>query len=304
MGNGPAFLLFARDFYAGTSDLTAEEVGIYLRGLLWSWDNGPLPLDEGRRARACLCTLKQLRRCWPAISQSWLTGIDGYSNQRLEKTRAEQIEYRSKQAKHGQKGAIARWGSPSTPDGVAHSNEDGVSMALQILNHSPIQKDQDLQRGGGPSQIVNGSSHAHTQNARATEKTPTIASQNLPKWTHGQTRSRPGLVGSHVRCFHAPAACARGACVPGFLGQQWTQQLAETADPLDYIAGIVAQAIQELPAGPLGDDPITYWRAVWSAKHGSQAPAKAAAAKPSSATAMQKARETFMAERTAKEKAV
>ncbi len=265
MGNGPAFLLFARDFYAGTSDLTAEEVGIYLRGLLWSWDNGPLPLEEGRRARACLCTLKQLRRCWPAISQSWLTGIDGYSNQRLEKTRAEQIEYRSKQAKHGQKGAIARWGSPSTPDGVAHSNEDGVSMALQILNQNTIRKDPKSSED--PKQILNGKTHAHPERARA----ETIE----PKWTHGQTRSRPGLVGSHVRCFHAPAACARGACVPGFLGQQWTQQLADTVDPLDYIAGIVAQAIHELPAGPLGDDPITYWRAVWSAKHGSQAPAKA-----------------------------
>ncbi len=137
------------------------------------------------------------------------------------------------------------------------------------------------------------------EGARAPEKPQT----DEPKWTHGQTRSRPGLVGNHVRCFHAPAACARGACVPGFLGQQWTQQLADTVDPLDYIAGIVAQAINELPAGPLGDDPITYWRAVWSAKHGSQAPAKAAAAKPSSAASMQRARETFMAEQRAKDEA-
>ncbi len=175
-------------------------------------------------------------------------------------------------------------------------------MAIQILNQNTIRKDPKSPED--PNQIMNGKTRAHQERARAEQpQPPTIPSQNLPKWTHGQTRSRPGLVGSHVRCFHAPAACARGACVPGFLGQQWTQQLAETVDPLDYIAGIVAQAIHELPAGPLGDDPITYWRAVWSAKHGSQAPAKSAAAKPSSAASMQRARETFMAEQRAKDEA-
>ncbi len=159
--------------------------------------------------------------------------------------------------------------------------------------------DRDLGLGSGIGLLDSGTRKLE-DGARAPEK----PQNDEPKWTHGQTRSRPGLVGNHIRCFHAPAACARGVCVPGFLGQQWMQQLSDQTNPGEYIAQIVGIAIRELPEGPLGDDPITYWRAVWSAKHGSQAPAKAAAAKPSSAASMQRARETFMAERTAKEKAV
>ncbi len=224
------------------SSLGAElnEVELAIQELCRPDDSSRNPADEGRRL------IQEGQFTYRVVSHAIYQRIRTQDDRR-EYNRQKQAESRARKKEQA-----------STLDKVDSQQKSALSAPIDI------DVDVDIRNR-----------KTHTQSASATENPPTIPSQNLPKWTHGQTRSRPGLVGSHVRCFHAPAACARGACVPGFLGQQWTQQLAETVDPLDYIAGIVAQAIQELPAGPLGDDPITYWRAVWSAKHGSQAPAKA-----------------------------
>jgi hypothetical protein len=90
-----------------------------------------------------------------------------------------------------------------------------------------------------------------------------------PVWSHRQ-RGAP-LVGNHAGCFDAPAACERGLCVPLKLGLQWRQQrVSESAIRL-----FVAATLGALPPGPIGDDPFSFWRAAWSAHHGSRAPAKA-----------------------------
>jgi hypothetical protein len=91
-----------------------------------------------------------------------------------------------------------------------------------------------------------------------------------PAWTH-QQRGAP-LIGNHAGCFHAPVACERGLCVPMKLGQQWRQQSVSDPD----IRAFVEATITALPPGAIGDDPFTFWRAAWSAQHGSRAPAKAA----------------------------
>lgn len=85
----------------------------------------------------------------------------------------------------------------------------------------------------------------------------------------------PSLVGNHVGCFFAPAACARGICVPGWLGQQWLQQYGDDRGTAEAeIAQVVAAALSVLPpTGPIGDPPKQFWMAVWSAAHGSSAPA-------------------------------
>jgi hypothetical protein len=95
------------------------------------------------------------------------------------------------------------------------------------------------------------------------------AAARAPVWTHG----RPGapLIGNHAGCFHAPAACERGLCVPLKLGLQWRQQRVPEA----AIRAFVESTIARLPTGPIGDDPFTFWRAAWSAQHGSRAPKRA-----------------------------
>jgi hypothetical protein len=93
--------------------------------------------------------------------------------------------------------------------------------------------------------------------------------RRAPLFTHAE-RGTP-LVGSHVRCFDTPVACARGLCVSRYLGLQWRQQGATD----EAIRAFVQSTFAGLPDGPIGDDPLTFWRAAWSARHGSQAPAPA-----------------------------
>lgn len=92
---------------------------------------------------------------------------------------------------------------------------------------------------------------------------------SAPVWSHRQ-HGAP-LIGNHAGCFDAPAACARGLCVPLKLGLQWRQQRVSEA----AIRAFVEATLATVPEGPIGDDPFTFWRAAWSAKHGSRAPVKA-----------------------------
>lgn len=95
-----------------------------------------------------------------------------------------------------------------------------------------------------------------------------------PAWNTSRPTRRQGLAGSHVGCFHAtPDACARGLCVPGWLGQEWRQQFGDdTATADDTIRQVVSSALAALPPGPIGDDPKVFWRAVWRESFGSAAP--------------------------------
>jgi hypothetical protein len=86
---------------------------------------------------------------------------------------------------------------------------------------------------------------------------------------------RPGgLVGDHRRCApQASEACARGLCVPAFLVSQWLTQM--DADVLPDVAAadvkrFVRETLDGLPPGPVGDDPLKFWRDAWRVAHGSR----------------------------------
>lgn len=104
MPQSPAFPFYAKDYYTGTSDLSSTEVGVYSRGLAWSWDNGPLPLDDDRRSRALMSPPKEFAKVWPAIAHLWEQTPAGYTNKRLEAERQKQADYRKLQAEKGSKG--------------------------------------------------------------------------------------------------------------------------------------------------------------------------------------------------------
>jgi hypothetical protein len=82
----------------------------------------------------------------------------------------------------------------------------------------------------------------------------------------------------HLRCHPAGmAACQRGICIPAFLVQQWTSQLdpdqTSPAPTEQSVRTFIAAVLSGLPKGPIGDDPLKFWRAQWERAHGSQAPA-------------------------------
>ena len=116
----PAFQFYADDFLAGTSEMSAEEVGGYIRLLCHQWTKGGIPNDEERVARIagmigspCVgYVMAKFRLC------------DGHTlkNERLEKVRAEQQAFKVRQSTAGASGAAKRWGKcpdDGDPNGVA-----------------------------------------------------------------------------------------------------------------------------------------------------------------------------------------
>ncbi len=130
INSAPAFQLFARDIYTGTSDLSAEEFGVYMRGLVWSWDNGPLPLDMERRARVLLIPQIDLERIWPAIEVNWIEESNGFVNVRLEAQRQSQRAHREAQSVRGKASAAARAKSTVVAP-EANRNPTTVESGLQ-----------------------------------------------------------------------------------------------------------------------------------------------------------------------------
>jgi uncharacterized protein YdaU (DUF1376 family) len=108
MNKAPAFQLYANDFLAGTQNLTDAEVGLYLRLLLVQWNIGSLPNDD----EELLCygrPDKQPTRL-DRVKAKFSPGEDGQlRNQRLERERQKQAEFREKRSMAGRLGAQKRW---------------------------------------------------------------------------------------------------------------------------------------------------------------------------------------------------
>lgn len=118
-------------------------------------------------------------------------------------------------------------------------------------------------RGGAPNPHPNPHSHPDPDAADAREAAPPAVV--LP----ARARTGRGLTSSHPGCFFAPKACARGLCIPAWLGREWLEQFPDPQEGEATIAAVVADALAKLPPGPVGDEPKAYWRAVWKARHGS-----------------------------------
>jgi uncharacterized protein YdaU (DUF1376 family) len=130
----PAFQFYADDFLAGTSEMSAEEVGGYIRLLCHQWTKGGIPNDEERVARIAGMigspsvgyVMAKFRLC------------DGHTlkNERLEKVREEQQAFKIRQAAAGTSGAAKRW--KKSPDhGQAYSQSDGVAIAAPMAGAWP-----------------------------------------------------------------------------------------------------------------------------------------------------------------------
>jgi uncharacterized protein YdaU (DUF1376 family) len=101
----PAFQFYPDDFIGGTCDLSAQDVGAYIRLLCYQWSRGSIPIDD---------LTKLARIAGAKVTQDVLRKFPLGVNARLETERVKQDEYRAKQSAKGHASALARFNRGST----------------------------------------------------------------------------------------------------------------------------------------------------------------------------------------------
>ena len=130
----PAFQFYADDFLAGTSDMSAEEVGGYIRLLCHQWTKGGIPNDEDRAGR--MAGLMGSPSVGYVLAKFSLCEDGMLRNARLEQVRAEQAAFRAKQSTAGRSGAEKRWGK-CPDDGNPNGEPIATPMATPMAERWP-----------------------------------------------------------------------------------------------------------------------------------------------------------------------
>lgn len=95
------------DFLADTSDLSCEELGMYIRLISHYWNTGPLTTDHKRLARVCNTTKHKFEKNWQIISRFFSSESGKYFQKRIDKEIAKAIEISEKRAEAGRLGGQA-----------------------------------------------------------------------------------------------------------------------------------------------------------------------------------------------------
>ena len=111
----PAFQFYPSAFLASTLPMTLKETGAYIKLLCWQWEQGDIPADTPSLCRILHCTKREFDSVWKTLRVKFVQEDGRLRNPRLEHERMKQAEYRVKQAKHGKRGAKARWATPLAP---------------------------------------------------------------------------------------------------------------------------------------------------------------------------------------------
>lgn len=108
----PAFQFYPDSFLLGTALFSCEEAGAYIRLLCYQWDAGHLPNDNDKLANLARCGGNAVA----SIRHKFRICEDGHlRNDRLEKERQKQADYRAKQSEN----AAKRWVGNAKPHAVA-----------------------------------------------------------------------------------------------------------------------------------------------------------------------------------------
>lgn len=124
----------------------------------------------------------------------------------------------------------------------------------------------DPHAGAQRVRSVSYSSSSGVDLGRGAGETNAVAPAWRPRGPRPATLVQP--IANHAKCYHSPAACSRGLCIPAFLGRQWDNQVAQM--PVGYVQNFI-KSVVDSTSGPIGDDPLAWWREQWRAKHGSVA---------------------------------
>jgi len=109
MAKPPAFQLYAADFDMDTAAWDNEEIGIYLRLLLYQWVNKQLPNDLTALSRIVRLSRTKFEKKWIKISKKFVMNREGFFiNLRMEQERNKQQNYIEKQRLKGIKSGEKR----------------------------------------------------------------------------------------------------------------------------------------------------------------------------------------------------
>lgn len=147
----PAFPLYADDFLAGTADMSAEEVGGYIRLLCHQWTKGGLPNDPDRLAR--MAGLIGSPSLGYVVAKLTLCEDGLLRHPRIEAIRAESDAWRAKQAASGASGAAKRWGVRRT-DGKPNGDPIGEPMATLLAPPMANGWPKDSSPSPSPSPLI------------------------------------------------------------------------------------------------------------------------------------------------------
>ena len=127
-------MLYVDDFLGGTSEMSAEEVGGYIRLLCHQWSKGGLPNDPERLGR--MAGLMGSPSLGYAVAKFTLCEDGQLRHPRLEALRSERDAFLIHQAESGKKGAEARW-KDRQPNGKPIADPNGKPMPTPMADGCP-----------------------------------------------------------------------------------------------------------------------------------------------------------------------
>lgn len=215
-------------------EMSLLEIGAYAKLLAWSWDNGPVPAEDRRRAAILGVSERSLRSIWAGISDKWAETAGGYVNERLERQRTLLEQFKERQSERGRAGADGRWRKhgASIPEAsrppVTQAPPDDGSPISDLRSANPLR--QDRSEGHG------------VLNAKHPRDSGLI---------NGSDQRRHGM---HAWCDYQ-----RGLCVPWGLHAEFKARLG-VPDAEARLTAWYPTVVARYAGRPIGDDLFAFWR--------------------------------------------
>lgn len=126
MAKPPAVQFYSGDFLTGTTLMTNEEVGLYIRLLCLQAENGTVPDDPDRMS---LVYGPSVLKVWPAVRSKFVAGDEAGTmvNEKMAKVLADREAFRKKQSEKGKASAEARL-SPGSKKKKPRSNHGSTTV--------------------------------------------------------------------------------------------------------------------------------------------------------------------------------
>lgn len=247
----PAFQFYVKSWMSSTKTLPHEYKGVYVDLLAWSWDNGPLPLDDRMRALAAGADYRRfVKVLWPMLAGRWERIETGYVNLRLEQQRADLEAFIEEQSNRGKAGAAKRWqvakdsggnavAMPElVPEAVTQAPPENSSPVSDLQSSTPLRKERS--EGRDAPAVVDG-----------------IAFRRRGDPGSALTGGSPFAVGGLHR-MHA-WCCDRGLCVPLGMHAEFCGRLG-TQDADARLRAWYPTVVARYAGMEIGDNLFQFWR--------------------------------------------